>query len=160
MSRLTLSDCSLWLCSLRFGDGRHQVTFTVQKVAHCSSLSSQFSHLSTTAAHHLSRCSIVMWHSPCTQWLTAAGSSLSFLTFPPPLHTTYHSAVSSCDIHRAHSSSLQQAHLSIFSPFHHRSTPPITVQYPWTATTLSHPQLWPAIRWHYMQHDVTTLLRV
>ena len=50
----------------------------------------------------------------------------------------------SCDIHRAPSGSLQHAHLWIFSTFHHRSTPPITVQYRWTATNLSHPQLAPS----------------
>ena len=57
MSQLTLSDCSLWLCSLRFCAGG------------------------------------VMWHSPCTQWLTAAGSPLNFLNSPPPLHTTNHGSV-------------------------------------------------------------------
>jgi hypothetical protein len=71
----------------------------------------------------------VMWHSLCTQWLTAAGSPLNFLNPPPLLHTTYHDAVPSCDIHRANSGSLQQAHLSIFSTPHHCSTSPITVQY-------------------------------
>jgi len=35
----------------------------------------------------------VMWHSPCTQWLTAAGSPLNFLDSPPLLHTTYLGAV-------------------------------------------------------------------
>jgi len=50
----------------------------------------------------------------------------------------------SCDIHRAHIGSLQQAHLSIFSTLYHCSTPPITVQYRWTATNLSHPQLTPS----------------
>jgi len=35
----------------------------------------------------------VMWHSPCTQWLTAAGSPLNFLNSPTLLHTTYHGAV-------------------------------------------------------------------
>ena len=56
MSQLTLSDCSLWLCSLQFSAGRRHVT-TVHTVAHCIRLTSQFSQLSTTAPHHLSRCS-------------------------------------------------------------------------------------------------------
>jgi len=35
----------------------------------------------------------VMWHSPCTQWLTAACSPINFLNSPSLLHTTYHGAV-------------------------------------------------------------------
>jgi hypothetical protein len=83
----------------------------------------------------------VKWHSPCTECLTAEVSSLYVLTFPPPLHTTYHSAVPSCDILRAHSGSLQQAHLSIFSPFDHCSIQPIMVQYrhvTFTVHTVAH----------------------
>ena len=48
----------------------------------------------------------VMWHSPCTQRLTAAGSPLNILHSTPLLHN----------------GSLQQAHLWIFSTLHHCST--------------------------------------
>jgi len=43
----------------------------------------------------------------------------------------------SCNIHLAHIQWLQHVHLWVFSTLHHCSTPPITVQYRWTATTLS-----------------------
>ena len=115
--------------------------------AHSSSL--QQAHLSIFSTfHHCSTPSITVQYRHVTFTVhTVAhclGSPLNFLNSPPPLHTTYHSAVPSCDIHRAHSGSLQQAHLSIFSPFHHCSTPPITVLYPSTAITLSYPQLAPS----------------
>jgi len=57
MSQLVVSDCSLWLCSLRFPAGRRHMIYTVHTVSHCSRFTSQFSQLSTTAPHHLSRCS-------------------------------------------------------------------------------------------------------
>ena len=66
------------------------------------------SQLSQTAACACAVLDVVMWHSSCTLWLTAAGSPLKFSTF------------------------------------HHCSTSPITVQYRWTATTLSHPQQAPS----------------
>jgi len=93
LSQLTLSDWSFWLWSLQFSAGRRHVTLTVYTVAHCSRLTSQFSQLSTTAPHNLSR----------------------FSTAEQP------------------------------SPYYILS---------WCR------QLWPAIRWHYMQHDVTEVLKV
>ena len=73
------------------------------------------------------------------------------------------------DIHRAHSGSLKQTHLWIFSTFHHCSTPPVMVQYPWTATNLLHHQMAPSrltghsltlhAAWRHsrMQHKVLTV---
>jgi len=57
MSHFTLSDCSLWLRSLRFSVGRRHVTFTLHTSTHWNRLTTEFSQLSTTAPHHLSWCS-------------------------------------------------------------------------------------------------------
>jgi hypothetical protein len=74
MPQLTVSDCSVVYTIVI-----HHTEQRQYQIRSCHSLQCQ------TATCDCAVLDGVMWHSPCTQWLTAAGSTLNFLNFPPPI---------------------------------------------------------------------------